>query len=334
MDDLSGKTKTSRPHLIKRLGPWLLGLVIIIALLMVGDISQLKDLLYSDVRFLFLALLCTALHIWLTGQRWRLILETIHPFRDYPKGFFMRAVLTGLIGGLIATQDVGLAASRWIMLRRHTPISSQDVVFSITIDRLLDVLLNVVLGFISVFYLVGSLTLEQTTFWFMIAGLVLLGMACLPERINLVSILIMLYRRMFILVGRIPFVSRRFNFNQEIVLYHLPSSKLVLIVAQTLIRFLLLALRYYLLSLAFHFSAPFLLFLAATPLSLLSLVIGFFPGGFGLADVSLYAILISTGMMTASQTTNFVVGSRAFNILSLGILGLVERLWAKGNQGK
>lgn len=327
MNEINAATKKNPSRLIRRLGPWLLGLAIIVALLMVGDISQLKDLLYSDVRFLFLALLCTTLHIWLTSQRWRLILETIHPFRDYPKGFFLRAVLTGLIGGLIATQDVGLAASRWIMLRRHTPISSQDVVFSITIDRLLDVFLNLVLGIISVFYLIGSLTLEQTAFWFMIVGLIFLGVSCLPEKLNLVSILITLYSHLFILAGHIPFISRRFNYNQEIVVYHLPPSKLVVIVGQTIIRFLLLALRFYLLSLAFHFSVPILLFLAATPLSLLSLVIGFFPGGLGLADVSLYAVLISTGLMTASQTTNFVIGSRAFNILSLGILGLIEHLW-------
>jgi uncharacterized membrane protein YbhN (UPF0104 family) len=96
--------------------------------------------------------------------------------------------------------------------------------------------------------------------------------------------------------------------------------------ALTVLLNLLLGLQYYWIAAAIRLPQPAVLFLAAFPLTQLSLIVAIAPGGLGIFDLSWYGLLLLAGV-TDSAATTFVIAQRAamfvFVLLWAGISALL-----------
>jgi len=162
--------------------------------------------------------------------------------------------------------------------------------------------------------------------------LVFVASSRLPAYLSPIKLTTQFYTGLMTIAARVPLLSRWASASWASAdTYHLDKDVATKLTWHTVARFLVLTARSYVTALAFHINTPFEVFLVVTPLALLSLIVGFIPGGLGIADLSLYTILVSGGVMNASDATLFVVGSRAFNVASLALLTLVAHIPLKLN---
>lgn len=299
-----------------------IGLLLIVVLLLLGDISDLRSLLEANMALLMLAFLCTATAALISSHRWGLIVRELTWPRVYPKGFFLRYVLLGQALTFLVPQDLGAMGAKTASLRVMAGVPTTTSVYSVLLDRMLDLLVMAALSLPAVLFLGRVIGFEAATGLALFQLGLLLGSHLLPERLTPVRISAVLYTVILRLVGLVPGVARRLP-SAEIGSqgYELSRSTSFRLTAYTILRFLLFVIRAYIIGAALGSQIPFSVFFLGMPLAQLSLVLAITPAGLGITELGWYAVLSAAGI-PQPDVLLFIVGSRAFNVFSVLVLAL------------
>lgn len=300
-----------------------IGLLLIAILLLLGDLSELGNLLQANLPFLGAAFLCTTLAAVITSYRWSLIVRELTSQHLYPRGFFFRYVLLGQALSFLAPQNMGAMAVRTASLRIAEEVPTPTALYSVLLDRLLDLLLMVGLSLPAVLFLARVLPYQiSSALAILVLGL-FLASHLLPPRLRPVEISAALYGFTLHLFSRVSFLAQCLPLTRvQTQTYEVTSSTSFRLTVYTVIRFLVFLTRAFVMALAFHIQISPWVLLLGMPLAQLGLVLAITPGGLGITDLGWYAILAVAGIDRADALL-FVVGSRAFNLFSAVGLALL-----------
>ncbi len=288
---------------------WGLGLLLILLLFVFGDVSSLVRL--PDVRWnaVLMVFLCNVGFTLAHNFRWKEIVDSL-PGQERSDFFSLyRCLIDSYAIGKIIPMDVSLLGLRSYYLKRQkVPVSM--AVFSVVLDRFLDLLLFLVMAVPSFFLITGAATAIQSAL-ILLFLLILQGVVIAWKKGETVHFFLYLYRRFLLRVLlKIPFLKSRLEGGDETgeeVQFHFGS--VIQIVSWSYMKYLFLCLRFFFTGLALGIQFPLVKSFFFLPFVQLSGLISITPGGLGVVEMGTYGALYLMGVPNA-QIILFVVGQR------------------------
>lgn len=320
-----GRERTWQTVLKRWLRPalQLLSLLLFVALLWYGGTEVWRQILDSDYRLLLVAFVWTGVANMVSAYRLQIVSEALsRSGRDEPAGWsrYFHLNMTARALGLFLPRGVSIFGGKTVGLRA-LGISVRRAVLVVLLDNLLDVLLLAALVVPGLLYLRSLVS--SVWFWLLAAGAVLLlggviGWLTAQRR----------WQRPLGWLRRWPWLAARLPLEVAWEAGEMVKGTAVWrAYALTVLLNLLLGLQYYWIAAAIRLPQPAVLFLAAFPLTQLSLIVAIAPGGLGIFDLSWYGLLLVGGMADSAATT-FVIAQRAaifvFVLLWAGISALLS----------
>lgn len=308
--------------LCKILIQWGLGLLLILLLFYFGDVFKLIRL--PDVRWnaVLLVFLCNVGFTLAHNFRWREIVDNLSGQERRDFFSLYRCLIDSYAIGKIIPMDVSLLGLRSYYLKRQKMQVSMAV-FSVLLDRFLDLLLFLVMALPSFFLITGATTATQSAL-ILLFLLLLQGAVIAWKKGETVHFLFYLYRHFLVQwLLKIPFLRTRLEGGdgaEEGTHFHLGS--VIQIMSWNYIKYLFLCLRFFFTGLALGVQLPLVKSFFFLPFVQLSGLINITPGGLGVVEMGTYGALYLMGVPNA-QIVLFVVGQRIllFSIfLSLFVL--------------
>ncbi len=288
---------------------WGLGLLLILLLFVFGDISSLVRL--PDVRWnaVLMIFLCNVGFTLAHNFRWKEIVDNL-PGQERSDFFSLyRCLIDSYAIGKIIPMDVSLLGLRSYYLKRQkVPVSM--AVFSVLLDRFLDLLLFLVMAVPSFFLITGAATAIQSAL-ILLFLLILQGVVIAWKKWETIHFFLYFYRHFLVRVLlKIPFLRARLEGGEEMgeeVQFHLGS--VIQIVGWSYFKYLFLCLRFFFTGLALGIQVPLVKSFFFLPFVQLSGLINITPGGLGVVEMGTYGALYLMGV-SSGQIILFVVGQR------------------------
>jgi uncharacterized protein (TIRG00374 family) len=303
---------------------WVVGLALIVALFIYAGPSIFQKIVQVNLLYLFLGLLSTAVIMFTTTYRWRIILHHLVGPSVPSLPDLLHYVLTGAAVGVFVPRDMGEMSVRIASMKLDHEVALSKTAFSVFLDRFFDVLILIPFTVAALPFLSGRI-LNHKTLLGLDVILLLLFVGVLSYRHSYDVLLAMIhgiYVPIHSLLGQISLLRRiRLPQPQAIGLLSEVLSPRVMVGAFfcTLIKFLALALKASLLVSAMHLNISFFSIFLSMPLAHASYMLAFTPGGLGIGEVGWYGALILFGANSA-EVAPFLLGQRMFNYLFLLIL--------------
>jgi len=309
---------------------WGLSLLIIGGVFVYLGPSVFRQMLQADPKLLFWALLTTAVVLVTTTLRWQLILNHITDHQSPPFLDLLHYVLIGATIGLLVPRDVGEMSARIASMKLFHQITLRKITLSVLVDRFFDLFILIPFTLAALPFFSGYTISPQ--------ALVILNGTMLLLCLGLLSynrgyrIAFGLVRRSYAFIY--PVWNHRSGIDRpglqksqmiELLPAVLSPSLMVGAFGWTVIKFLSLALRAYLVAQALDVDISFDAMLLSTPLAQASLILAFTPGGLGFNELGWY------GAMTILEVDvkaipPFLVGHRLFNYGFVLILALIVQV--------
>lgn len=309
----------------------LVSLLLFVGLLWYGGAETWRQILDSDYRLLLVAFLWTGLSNMVSAYRLQVVGEALAGRRIAPWSRFFQVNMTARALGLVLPRGVSILGGKTVGLRA-LGIPLGRAILTVVVDNLLDVLLLVAWvtpGLLFLRQLVSPLSFGLLSAAFLAILAIGLWWGAAGDRWQWPLRWLKDRPR---LASRLP-LEAAWEAGEG-----LTQPVILRAYGLTLVLNLMLALQYYWIAAAIHLPHPAALFLAAFPLTQLSLIAAVAPGGLGLFDLSWYGLLLLGGMPEPAATT-FVIAQRAaifvFVLLWAGIGALVGlKKGTEGNSGK
>jgi uncharacterized membrane protein YbhN (UPF0104 family) len=308
--------------LSKILIQWGLGVLLILLLFYFGDVSRLARL--PEVRWnaVLMVFLCNVGFTLAHNFRWKEIVDNLSGQERSDFFSLYRCLIDSYAIGKIIPMDVSLLGLRSYYLRRQK-MSVSMAVFSVLLDRFLDLLLFLMMAVPSFFLITGVATATQSAL-ILLFLLLLQGVVIAWKKGETVHFLLYLYRRFLVRwLLKIPFLRTRLGGGDEAgegPHFHLGS--VIQIMGWNYIKYLFLCLRFFFTGLALGIQLPLVKSFFFLPFVQLSGLINITPGGLGVVEMGTYGALYLMGVPNA-QIVLFVVGQRVlifFIFLSFFVL--------------
>jgi len=306
---------------------WGLGVLLILLLFYFGDVSRLVRL--PDVRWnaVLLVFLCNVGFTLAHNFRWKEIVDNLSGQERSDFFSLYRCLIDSYAIGKIIPMDVSLLGLRSYYLKRQKmPVSI--AVFSVLLDRFLDLLLFLMMAVPSFFLITGAATAIQSTL-ILLFLLFLQGIVVAWKKGETVHFLFYLYHHFLVQwLLKIPFLRIRLEEGgglEEGAHFHLGSA--IQIMGWNYVKYLFLSLRFFFTGLALGIQLPLVKSFFFLPFVQLSGLINITPGGLGVVELGTYGALYLMGVPNA-QIVLFVVGQRIllFSIF-LGLFVLTRLLY-------
>jgi len=298
-----------RKGLSKILIQWGLGLLLIVLLFFFGDVSNLVRL--PDVRWnaVLMVFLCNVGFTLAHNFRWKEIVDNL-PGQERSDFFSLyRCLIDSYAIGKIIPMDVSLLGLRSYYLKRQkVPVSM--AVFSVLLDRFLDLLLFLVMAVPSFFLITGVATTIQSVL-ILLFLLALQGVVIAWKKWETVHFLLYLYRHFLVRwLLKIPFLRTRLGGAEEAGEgVHFRLGSVIQIMGWNYMKYIFLCLRFFFTGVALGIQFPLAKSFFFIPFVQLSGLINITPGGLGVVEMGTYGALYLMGVPNA-QIILFVVGQR------------------------
>lgn len=271
--------------------------------------------------------LCAAL-------KWRISLNAMGEKRAAHFGSLLHYFMMGRAIGLVLPMDVSDLGVRTMSLKYDHSISVGKASYSVFLDRTFDVIVAGIFLAPSVLFIAGTLPARACMIVYAIiyAG----GFLCLVlfGRRSM-RMLQRLFRLLFRLVCRIPWVGKRAGGGEDIDL--LDSSQVTLIAPKLFLvsglKFVLVSLRYYAIAAALGIALGSGEVMAFVPSAQYAALLALTPGGLGIADWSWSGLLYKIGV-GKEHLVPYLISLRLVITLSVILLALISRLAYRKPQRK
>ncbi len=305
---------------------WGFSLFIVVGVIAYLGPSVFRQMLLADPWFLFLALLTTVVILITTTLRWQLILN--HLIGPQTPVFLdlLHYVLIGATVGLLVPRDVGEMSTRIASMKLYHPITLRKITSSVLTDRAFDLIILVPFSLAALPFFMGY-TISLQVLLALNGATLLLCLGFLtykPGYTQVQAIYFSLYpllsQRSALHRLRLP-EPQTVDFLPAILSPHLMVGAF----GWTVVKFLTLALRAFLIARALGLDIRFDSILLATPLAQASLILAFTPGGLGFNELGWYGALAMLGTDTTIIPT-FLVGHRLFNYGFVLMMALIVQV--------
>lgn len=323
---------------IVKLLQWGVGMALVILLFLLGDVSQLANLPRMLWGYVLLVFLCNVGFTLVHNLRWKEIIDHL-PSKGANFFSLYRSLIDSYAVGKIIPLDVTLLGLRTYYLTRFEKMQVSLAVFSVLLDRFLDLLLLLTLALPSFLVITGVASITQSTS-ILILLLVIQGFIISWKKKETFRFFLHLYRNFLVQwIIKIPFLrsyfGERSDGSEEGYPFHL--SSVVRIMGWNYMKYIFLCLRFYCTGLALGIQLPLLKSFFFIPFVQLSGLINITPGGIGVVEFGTYGALYLIGI-SHSQILLFVVGQRILLFLNFLVLFVMNRLfhlvWLRGRKAE
>ena len=310
-------------------GAWGLGLLLLFLLFALGDTSHLTRLPELHWGSVFLVFLFNLGFTIAHNFRWKEIVENLSPSRK--RNFFslFLSLTDSYAIGKIIPMDLSLLGIRSYYLHRVEEIPLPVAVFSVLMDRFMDVVVFLLMALPSFLLITGIASPIQSVF---VLVLLILGqgMLVLWKKGGTFHFLFSLYRVLILRwVSKVPFLGSRVKNGIEETGDYGPFSlrSVIGIMTWNYVKYFFLSLRFFFTGWALGIPLPLLQTFFFLPFVQLSGLINVTPGGLGVVEAGTYGALLLMGI-SKSQILIFVVGQRVLLIgIFLSLFGLTRLLY-------
>jgi uncharacterized protein (TIRG00374 family) len=302
----------------------LVGIVLFGGVLYYAGPGAWQRVLAVDIRYLLIAFMVCILLTASSATRWGLITNAVAKKRVCSYLYYFYYFVIGRVSGLFVSRSLGDFAIRPLALRAANPLSIGWMFYAVFLDKLFDLSVLGVLLVPSILYILRWLPLGG---YVLLVFLAFLGLSLFWWRYD---------RLLRAILGWVSQNGPRWLLRSEktgrwldwIDLGEDLVSKGVVMRAYliTLVRFVLLTVQFYLISVALHLPFSFWQFWGAIPLVQLGLLVAITPGALGILEVGWLGVLALLGGAEA-DCNSFVVGQRIFVSLFIFVMGLSTSLW-------
>lgn len=306
----------------------LLAILLLGLLAYFGDVSSLKRLPEMKWGFVSLIFLCTLFFTLSHNFRWKGIVDHISGEKRESFSSLYRYLLNSYAFGIVVPLDVSLVGVRSYYLRQSQQLSMPLAIFSVLLDRFLDVVVFVVLAFPSFLFITGAASALPAL---VIVFLFLLGLFLLIrwKKGDTFSYLLRSYHLGLVRVfSRVPVLKNWISPQGGVTEMecHFDESSVFQIMGWNSIKYIFLSLRFCFTGLALGVPFSLIQGFFFIPFIQLSGFINITPGGLGVLEAGTYGALLLMGI-SKSQILLFVFGQRILLTLTLLCLFLMSHLY-------
>lgn len=305
---------------IRHILQWCLGITLIAAIIYGSDITSLGR--FPDIQWFFAAgvAFCYIMFTILHTTRWQIIVQGLMPFSKNEKVSFFtyyRWLINSYLVALTIPADVSLAGVRMLYIHKSKVLSPQSALFSVLLDRCLDLIIFLVFAVPSLLFITGILSLYGSM-------AVLLGiMAALAlfvgfKKQKTFSLMLSAYDRVITIVTKVPFIGKKVekhresNFGEQ----SFPGKSVYTIFLWSFAKYFVASLRFFMLGLTFGTDFTFYQAMLLFPVIQSTFLLNITPAGLGVVELGTYGALALMGIEKTKIGT-FVLGQR---ILDTAIL--------------
>jgi len=302
----------------------LLGIVLFGGVLYYAGPGAWQRVLVADIGYLFIAFMACVLLTASSATRWGLITNAVARKRVCSYLHYFYYFVIGRVSGLFVSRSLGDFAVRPLALRAANPLSTRRMIYALFLDKLFDLLVLGALLIPSILYILRWLPLSG---YVLLAFFVFLGLSLFWWRYDkfLKAILGWVSQNRPRLSPRNEKIGQWLDFLAKGENW-VSSGVVMRAYLITLIRFVLLTLQFYLVSVALRLPFSFWEFWGAIPLVQLGLLVAITPGALGILDIGWLGVLTLLGGAEA-DCNSFVVGQRVFVFVFTVVMGLATSLW-------
>ena len=308
----------------KILVQWGLALLLVLLLFTLGDVSQLAHL--SQVRWEFVLLVFLA-NVGFTvahNFRWKEIVDNLSGQKESDFFSLYRSLIDSYAVGKIIPMDVSLLGLRSYYLKRIQDITMSTAIFSVLLDRFLDLVLFLAMALPSFLLISRAASATQSMLIFLLL-LIAQGVVIFWKKGGTFHFFLSLYRTFLVRwLSKIPFLRTRIRegMKDEVETRPFHLASVVQIMGWNYIKYFFLCLRFFFTGLALGIQIPLFTSFFFVPFVQLSGLVNLTPGGLGVVEMGTYGALFLMGIPD-SQILLFVFGQRIllfFIFLSLFVL--------------
>jgi uncharacterized protein (TIRG00374 family) len=301
---------------------WGLGILFLFFLLYFGDVSQLSRLPRIRWTYILMGFLCTLGFTLSHNFRWKEIVESVSGMRGPSFISLCRYLVNSYALGTVIPMDLSLLGLRSYYLNQFQKIPVSTAVFSVLLDRFLELVILLVAIFPSFLFMTRALSSDQTilTLLLFFAGL---SWFALWKKGDTFNFLLRIYEAIVVRwLSKVPFLRRRLSQEkvEANVNCHFSQASVLRITGWSFIKYIFLSLRFYFIGQSLGVQFPLVESFLVLPLVQLSGLINVTPAGLGVVEMGTYGALLLMGIHQ-SQILIFVIGQRV--LLSLMLLGLL-----------
>ena len=280
-----------------------------------GGIDALKKVLKADIFFILISLGITAILMSITAIRWGDIVNSLdkRTLFSYPEYFYYLTLSRSI--GLLSSQTIGDFAGRPLILKASRKVTLKKGFLAILLERFNDLLLIIILSIPIAMFLLGVLSNSTVLIYIFVLSfvvfLIIYGFKFNVLFINSLRLCSSLVKKLggIIKTSIAQVWSEKIkDFSDEKVFSQKFNIK---IASYTVLRFILISLQFYFISVAIGTNIRFDHILISIPIAQLSLFIAFTPSGLGIYDFGWYGALKLSGVPDG-EIIPFVLGQRAF----------------------
>jgi len=310
--------------LLKILVQWGLALLLVLLLFTLGDVSQLAHLSEIHWEFVLLVFLSNVGFTLAHNFRWKEIVDNLSGQKGSPFFSLYRSLVNSYAIGKIIPMDVSLLGLRSYYLKRFQNLPMSTAIFSVLLDRFLDLLLFLTMALPS-FLLISQAASATQAMLILLLLLILQGFVILWKKGETFHFFLFLFRTFLVRwLSKIPFLGTRISegMKEEGEIHPFDLASVVQIMGWNHIKYFFLCLRFFFTGLALGIQIPLVKSFFFIPFVQLSGLINITPGGLGVVEMGTYGALFLMGIPN-SQILLFVFGQRIllFSIfLSLFVL--------------
>lgn len=293
-----------------------------------GDVSSLIHLPEIKWGFFILIFLCTLFFTLSHNFRWKGIVDHLSDGKGESFFSLYRYLLNGYAFGMVIPLDVSLAGLRSYYLKRSQKLTMSLAIFSVFLDRFLDVIILITMATPSFLFITGVASTKLSMGIVFVSLVGLLG-AGYWKKGETFSFLLKGYRIGLLLVfSRLPVLRKWIPLQGEGIeaACHFDSSSVYLIMGWNFIKYFFLTLRFYFTGQALGVVFSPIQAFFFIPFIQLSGFVNLTPGGLGVVEAGTYGALVLMGI-PKSQILLFVFGQRVLFMATFFLLFMINHLF-------
>jgi uncharacterized protein (TIRG00374 family) len=309
---------------------YFVGLAVIALLVYLGGPRAIEATVRPRIGHLIGSFLANLLMLSTSSTRWGYIVNNMEGTRVCSYGRYFSFFISGRFLGQYVSRAGGDFLLRPGLLNRVEGVSLSKGMSASLLDKAFDLALIALLIIPSALQLLGIIT-ESVAIGVAAALLAFLALLLLWKGSALVTALQSVLYRMLSLLRRIPLLRRIATEKRQGTIKNLDrlelleGKSLLVILALTLMRYLTVISRLYLLVLALDLSIPLSVLLPGIIVAQSSLIFAFTPGALGILEGGWYMVLSAAGVPQVERTT-FLIGQRVYWFIFTTVIFLVVYL--------
>jgi len=306
----------------RTLGKWILAVALFALVFYLGDVRELLHLQVIWVYALGM-FLATFAFILLHTLRWKRIVDALSKRQGTSFLPFYKWMIHSYTLGYIMPKDVSLVSVRTYYLKQHENLPLSASLFSVALDRLLDLVAFLVVVIPSLLFVTGVLS-PAISFIVMALSVGALLLILRWKGEETFHVLIRFYRKILTL----PVIRNRIPMGQSEIQgeYSLGRNGFYTVVFWSVGTYLLLVLRFFFTGLALGVDLSLLQSLFVIPVIQISGLVNITPGGLGILELGSWGALLLIDV-PKDQILRFVIGQRVLLTAVLLILILLNHLF-------